>query len=497
MYMTKENRMKIILLAIICIIALAMGAMNKNYLVTGMYILTLVPVAYFMKDDDTYSLLYGILLVSTFYDYVLYVPGIKNAYMFHIVLALFTLMTLYKIIKDRRILFNIDRRILTIYVIWFIYMCISVVWALNKQLSVKYIAIYILMFCFILNVMIYNTNKERFNKTITLLIGLLSLIIIIGFGEVLFGQLPVVHHYDGLKVTNLHDFNALRARPIVFSFNTNNLAAALGILTPICFFSINRFENILLKVYFAIISIMGFTLVILTSSRTGLVSVTFGLFVYLLYCIFSIKKIGIKALIFPIVLILGLTFSYYNAYKILRTDSMGSEEFTKQNDMSTKMNVLVDADITYGGEGSINERMTIIHDVLDDVIKNKNYLGHGVGNVFQFLSNQHNTNGIYNPHCYPIEILSDFGIPGLLLYGVYYLYMLVVNIMLGIKKKNVYCFAAAAGLVAFAPASFGPSSITYVFSYWILVAFSVSCIQVAKNTEEYDSSSKIKEFKIN
>ena len=269
MYTTKENKTKNILLGIICIIALAMGILNNSYLIAGMYIITLMPVAYMMKNEDTYSLLYGILLVTTFYDYVLYVPGIHNVYLFHVVLGLFTIMTLYRIIKDRNILLKIDKKVLIIFIIWFIYMCSSVTWALNKQLSIKYIAIYIMMFCFIIDIMVYNINKERFAKTIKLLIGLISLIIVIGFIEVLLGmQLPVAHHYDGLRATNAYDFNALRARPIAFSYNTNNLAATLGILVPICFFGINKFSNIIIKIYLMIISSMGFALVVLTTART-------------------------------------------------------------------------------------------------------------------------------------------------------------------------------------------------------------------------------------
>ena len=497
MYTTKGNKMKNILLGIICIIALAIGILNNSYLVAGMYIITLIPVAYMMKNDDTYNLLYGILLVTTFYDYVLYVPGIHNVYLFHIVLGLFTIMTLYKIIRDRNILLKIDKKVLVIFIIWFIYMCVSVTWALNKQLSIKYIAIYIMMFCFIIDIMVYNINKERFEKTINLLIGLISLIIIIGFVEVLLGkQLPVMHHYDGLKLKNLYSFNVLRARPIVFSYNPNNLTATLGILVPICLFGINKFRNIAIKIYLMIISAMGFALVVLTSSRTGLVSIIFGFIIYVIYCICNVKKVGINGLIYPIILVLSFTFSYYNAYKLLKVESMDDTEFLSQNDISYKMGDLTD-EVTLGGEGSINERITIIYNVVNDVIIDRNILGHGVGNVFQFLKNKDNTMGIYNPHCYPIEILSDFGVPGLILYGIYYLYLLIQNIILGIKKKNVFCFAAVAGLIAFAPASFAPSSITYVFSYWILMAFAISCIQVSKNENDYVSRSRAKEFRFN
>lgn len=498
MHRIKESTIRNTLLGMIVLIAIAMGILNKSYLVSAMYILTLIPVAYLMRDN-TYDLLYGALLVSTFYDYVLYVPGIHNVYLFHIVLGLCTLMTLYKIIRDRGILFNIDKRILIIFAIWFIYMCISVIWALNKQLAVKYIAIYIMMFCFILNIMIYNINKDRFNKTINILLILISLVVLVGFFEVLLAkQLPVAHHYDGAKIANSYDFNALRARPIAFSYNPNNLAATLGILLPICFFSINKFENIVSKIYFSIISIMGFAIVILTTSRTGLIAVVLGLSVYILYNLFSIKTIGIKGLIYPLILILGLTFSYFNAYKMLRVESMDNKEFLSQNDITRKMDVLDNiGDATIGGEGSINERVTIIFDVVNDVVKNKNIMGNGVGNVFQFLKNQNNTAGIYNPHSYPIEILADFGVPGILLYAVYYMYLLIQNIRLGIKKKSIYSFAAASGLIAFAPACFGPSSITYVFSYWILMAFSISCVQVASCSNDAVDSRKIKEFRYN
>ena len=66
---------------------------------------------------------------------------------------------------------------------------------------------------------------------------------------------------------------------------------------------------------------------------------------------------------------------------------MDDTEFLSQNDISYKMGALTD-EVTIGGEGSINERLTIIYDVVNDVIIDKNIMGHGVGNVFQFLKNQ-------------------------------------------------------------------------------------------------------------
>ena len=135
--MTREDKIRNIVLAIIFAIAGFLGIANGSYLITAMYIITVLVAAFIMKDKDVYNLLYAVLLVSTFYDYALYVPGIQSIYMFHIVLGVFTLMSLYKAFKDRDVLMNLDRKVLAIYVIWFIYMCVSVTWALNKSLVNK------------------------------------------------------------------------------------------------------------------------------------------------------------------------------------------------------------------------------------------------------------------------------------------------------------------------------------------------------------------------
>ena len=154
--MTRENKSTIILSLIVCGIAAILGVLNKSYLVSGMYIGTVILASIIMREKEIYDQLYAILLISLCYDYVLHVPGIESVYMFHIVLAIFTLMSLYKFFREHEVWENINKVILCIFVIWFIYMCISVTWALNKSLAVKYIAIYIMMFAFIVDLMIYN-----------------------------------------------------------------------------------------------------------------------------------------------------------------------------------------------------------------------------------------------------------------------------------------------------------------------------------------------------
>lgn len=496
--MTREDKIRNSILAIVFAISGFLGIANGSYLITTMYILTvLVAVVLVSKDKDTYNLLYTVLLVSAFYDYSLYVPGIQNIYMFHIVLGVFSLISLYKAFKERDVLRTLDKKVLSIYIIWFAYACISIAWALSRSLSIKYIAIYLMMFAFIVDMMIYNVSKERIKKTIDILLFLVSMIVVIGLIEVLLGQqLPIRHYYDSFRDSIPPiSLNKIKAWPIVFSFNTNNLAAALSILLPICFFAIYKLNNIVAKIWFTLVSCAGFSLVIITTSRTGSVAMAFGLFVYIIYSIANIREVGIKQMIFPLILIVGFVISYKFSYMLMNIEPVNDTQVEKYNGLSGKLESLEGLQIEEGGEGSINVRGTIIKDVMRGTIQDKKFLGYGVGNVEQFIRDQGNTGTVYSPHAYPIEILGDFGIPGILLYGVYYLYLLIGNLVIGIKKKSVMCIAAVAGLIAFAPASFGPSSITYVFSYWILMGFAVSCIQVyKKDSNGYSPKSSIKEY---
>jgi hypothetical protein len=494
--MTREDKYKIIVLAIVFAMAGFLGITNGSYLIAAMYILTTIAAVFLIKDNDIYDILYAVFLVSAFYDYALYVPGIQSIYLFHIVLGVFSLVSLYKIFKDKSIFARLDKKVLTIYGIWFIYMCASILWALNRNLSIKYIAIYLMMFAFIVNMMIYNINKQRIEKTINLLLFLVSLITVIGLIEVLLGsQLPLKHYADAfIEYLPVDQQAIINARPMAFSFNPNNLAATLALLCPLFFYTINKTQNIFLKIWAVLISITAFAIVAVTTSRTGFVAISFGVGVYVIYSIFNIKKDGIKAILCPIILVISLFVTFNYSYMIMNVKTTG----LVKNGLVDKMNALEEEEVKEGGEGSLSVRMTIIKDVLiKGTLQDKNLLGYGVGNVTQYIQNQKNTGNIYSPHCYAIEILGDFGVPGVILYGFYYLYLLIGNIVIGIRKKKIMCFAAAAGLIAFAPASFGPSSITYVFSYWILMSFAISCIQVYKNdNDDYKSGTSFKEYRM-
>lgn len=498
--MSREEKYRNIALALVIIIAGVMGIMNGSYLIAAMFIATFIGAVFIIKDKDMYNVLYAALLVSVIYDYTLYTPGIESVYMFHIVLGVFTLISLYKVFTEREVFLKLDKKVLGLYIVWFIYMCISVLWAINRKLSIKYIAIYMMMFAFIGCLMAYNINKQRLNTTVRLLLYLVSIVVVIGLIEVLLGkQLPVKHYIDGF-LSSLPEWqiNTIQARPIVFSYNTNNLNATLSILMPICLFAVYKFESVIAKIWFSLVSIIAFGLVVTTTSRTGYVAFLFGTAIFVLYSIINIKNIGIKQLIYPVVIIAGMTAAFFYAPAMMNIKPVEGEEIQHTTTLTGKLHSLesmVAGEET--SEYSTLNRMAIIRDVLRGVISEKRFQGFGVGNVEQYIKDQGNTGSIYSPHCYPIEILGDFGIPGVALFGIYYLYLLIYNLILGIKNRSWICFAMVTALIAFAPASFGPSSITYVFSYWIMMALSVSCIQVYRGSNsEYRRTSEMKEYRL-
>lgn len=481
--MEKEERARNIVLAVIVLISLIMGILNSCLLVSVMFVLTAAGAIYIIKERNLYTILYELLFVSAAYDYTLFTPKASSIYMFHIVLFIWVLYSIFKFIKEKEIKKKIDKRIIIMLGIWFAYIVLSCLWADNKKLAVKYTAIYIMMFSFIISVMIFNINKKRLKITYDMVLYIFSVIICVGTVEVLIGkQLPVKHYIDEF-IDSLPEIDVLliQARPSAFSFNTNNFAALIAILAPFALFAIYRSRTILAKIWFTLISVLAFMLVITTTSRTGFVAVTAGYMIFAVFSVFKIKKLGIKQMIYPAVIIISMFISYNYAGIIATRHIENGKEYAEMlNKKFESLNNTVNGE---GKENSALERGIIIKDVLNGVIKEGQYQGFGAGNTENYLEKCGNTNNIYSPHCYPIEILGDFGIPGIIIYGTYFLYILGSNIIIFKRGKNDLNMACTASMTAFIPACFGPSSITYVFAYWIMMAVSISSMQVMKKEE--------------
>lgn len=479
--MNKNLKNQLIYITILFLYLGFITIINKNYIISFLYItITLISI-FLWKSKDLYELVYVSLLVSAIFEYTIYFPGIENLYIFHLVLVIFTLISLFKLIKDINVLKKLNKKIVIFYITWFIYMCLSILWSYDKKVTLKYIIIYLMMFTFIFDLVLFNINKYRMNKTIKLLVFLFSAVVIIGTIEVLFGhQLPVKHYCDTAKIS-IEDRNIINARPIVFSFNPNNLAASLAFLSPFCFYMINDSENKFMKVLLTLISCLAYALIIITSSRTGFVGIFLAFVIYFIYNIINIKHIKLKNLIYPITILIAFIFLYKYSTYFMRIPSEPSKPRIKiENKLNQKMTELVNTNNEIGGLSSKSVRLTIAFDVFNGVFKEGHVFGFGAGNTQEYIRLKGNTYGTLSPHSLMVELMGDFGVFFFIAFSSYYLYLLINLLILSKRNKKNMGFSIFTSLLAFIPASFGPSSSTYLFYYWIVIAIAISYIQVYK-----------------
>jgi len=462
------------------------GIFNGTYFLTTLYLGTFFVLTFIVKPESLYDTVFELMMVSMIFDYTLHLPGISKIYVFHVAFIMFSLMSLIKLVKEKDILKNLDVKIIKILCVFFIFIVISFAWAVNKQLALKYICIYAMTVIFIIDMLIYNIRKEQLSKTIKIIGSLFLFIILIGVIETLTGnQLPVNHSFDNSM--NAPSVIAMyKSNPIAFSFNVNNYSCMLALLAPFVLFSIYKIENIMVRVIVALITTFSFGIVIITASRTGSLAmvVVFGLF--FLYSLINIRKLKKANIVIMIIMVIGTILLFNFAYLIPNIKIVGEnvEQIqvpTNENRLTEKVGNLKESETA--GDGSINARRIIAKSILTGVFIDKNLAGYGVGNSEQYLRVKCEAVNIYSPHALIIELLGDFGVFGVALYGLLYLYLLIKSVIIAKNTKDSIAIASIVALIALAPASFGPSSITYIFLYWTVLGLIASNIQIKSRKE--------------
>ena len=459
------------------------GVINQTYLLTILYIGVFFILAYIVKPESIYDTVFELMMVSMIFDYTVHFPGISKLYVFHIILFIFSLLSLVNIIKEKGILNNLDKKIIIILCVLFSFIVISFIWAMNKSFAIQFILIYVMMMVFIADMLIYNINKGRLEKTIKVVVSLFLFIVLVGLFETITGnQLPVLHNFTTAAYTPLQ-MAICNSKPIAFSYNVNNYACMLALMLPFALFSIYKTNNKIVKLILAFCSTFCFGLIMITTSRTGYVAALVSISGFILISLIEIKKIRKIDIIILIVISIGLVSLYKYSYlvpnvKTVVDESGNKVDYEGDNRLISKMQELEGSGVEYGGEGSVNVRWTIAQDIFTGVIKERNLVGFGAGNAQEYIRLKGNTGGTYSTHSLLIELLGDFGIVGVGIYGVMYFYLLIRNTIFAIKKKDRTSIAVTIGLIALAPASFGPSTITYIFLYWTLLAIAASNIQV-------------------
>ncbi|NMM61128.1 hypothetical protein HBE96_00105 [Clostridium sp. P21] len=474
--MNKLDKRSLGFLCVVFIAVLARSFLIHDYVIGMLFFVCTALSLSLTYSPELYDKLYCTLLVSAAFEYTAYLPGHEQIYFFHVMLFIMIIFTALQWIKNGGINVNMDKKILVFFVIWFIYICAGYFWSKNKSFNIKYIAIYAMMFAFLAVIVIYNNTKEKFKNTIKIIGLMAAVIVVIGIIETAVGvELPVKHYYNYTvhKLSEM-EIELLKTRPMVFSYNPNNLATLLSLCLPIpvFLFTFGRYSK--QKIVYLLCSLLIFAAIALTTSRVSLLSV---ILMVAIFTIAMLKEYKLKGLIYPLIIVIGFGVVYKFSYVfVMRNSDM------YRNQMKQKMNKLTNIEnVKVGEEGSEGERLTVVYDVVEGVFHDKKLLGFGAGNTTQQLMDKGNTHGIYSPHGLAIEVLGDFGVFFFILYGIYYLYLLYRLLLISNMRDyeaKISAYTLIAALFGFALSSFGPSSVTYFFPYWMMYGVTISCINL-------------------
>ncbi|MFX0548019.1 O-antigen ligase family protein [Hathewaya histolytica] len=461
-------------LLILAILIITSSIITHNYvnsiLFFGCYILTMRKI----NVTSIYDKLFYVLILTSIFQYTLFLPYLKSIYFFHIALFIFTFMNAYKLLKSD-IRFTTDKKVTFFYVLWYIYIVLSFFIAKNRMLSLKYIVIYSITFIFLFNIVVYLDSTEKLNKLIKVIEIMFLVSLIIGILAPLAGiQLPIEHYYDNFSQYKLsaEQIAKVNRLPIAFFYNPNDFGTFITMFLPLFSYKaiINSQGNRIKHIFYIIFSVV---VLILTTSRFNIIALIFMLFLAIIFymvnskhrkkaIIYSISIIFICSLILVIPIKIGKNTVYVNKIKNMKDEVINIKKGT-----------------TIGKAGSVNVRITLYYDIIKGVLKDKNLLGFGVGNSSEYIKSINNTHKTYNPHSWLLEIMGDFGIFILGLYIIYFIYVLKKLLYIyKTRDKNTKTLSVAfiISLLGFIFSSFSPSSIVYFLPHWILFAVIISFI---------------------
>ncbi|WP_274227991.1 O-antigen ligase family protein [Clostridium sp. 'White wine YQ'] len=265
--------------------------------------------------------------------------------------------------------------------------------------------------------------------------------------------------------------------PTVFFYNPNDYALVVSLIILGFFVKLIYDNDKNERIYSIIMVIFSALNLIFTMSRTAWISVFMTLIFFIVYLLIRRNWILFKRATIVFVVLGGMFFTlsfvpqtapYYGKFN----GTPGLNKVGLDNNKDGK-NKKYDESVGIGEAGSTSERITLIYNVINGVFKEKHLLGFGVGNVNQYIKDQHNTNGISDPHNLWFQLLGDFGIIGFACY-------LIINIVAFLKlirndskrfdPDNGITHMLILYMVASSLLVFGPSSVIAFTPFWLYIA---------------------------
>ncbi|MDR3587449.1 MAG: O-antigen ligase family protein [Desulfosporosinus sp.] len=453
---------------------------NAYALIMGLIII------FYIKWEKPPELLYYFVLLCSVLDFSFNLPvlGRFNIYYLHIALLILTIIMVIARFKKRPLPKWTDvahNKYSLFLFIFIVYMLLSVTWAENRGMALKYMINYAIMICFMLAVYTYNPNRAKAKETLKVLLYTVIPVLAIGSFEMMGLRMPLRNIYTDHDLYHLAAY--LRTIPTVFFYNPNNygvyLVMAMSFILPFIAYNRTKGRNGL----FWVMQLVAVVNLIFCTSRTAYIVMLLTLIGFVLFFVATkewhkFRRVAAMGLVTLIVF-----------YSLSNVPSL-SVYYGKFND-TPFLNVLSFNKVDVGqpiadfeANGSTGERTSIIKDIINGVFIKGHLQGFGVNNTGMYLKKADNTKGMVNPHSLWFEVLGDFGV-GIFFYFIFiYLSLLwdLRKVYLESIKDGEYgltsylAVSLIGALGGFILTAFAPSSVISFTQMWLLFGLAASLI---------------------
>jgi len=399
----------------------------------------------------------------------------NDIYLFHIVFGFIILFSIRNFAKsDYKIdLSYFSTKYIYFFPIFFGWYFLSIFWSINKIYTIQYL-FYIFCGLGIVFSFVSNINDQKKLKRATKIIGLIfGLEIFFSILEALTSfRLPISPFSDVVTLfgretslqPSLDSFSiaSIIQPPTGFQWNPNDLAVTMIMLVPFFLF-LNR--NIIKWIAIIAISII----IIMTSSRTVLLSMGLLFFVYFIFY---------KKQIMSVVLVIMITSLFFTQIDRLK-ESENAQVSDIANTFSAIEDVLTD-DLLIGQSLSI--RQELARNGIQ-AIQDSYGLGVGGGGSIAIQERLGGVDGrITSMHNFWLEIIVDSGILFATLFFLWYISLAWDLFKLGRKSKNKHSKylgkSISLSMIIFIPAAISASSVIYFLPMWLLFGFAIATLEI-------------------
>lgn len=474
------NRANVMLFGVSVLFILGLFIIDKSNIANYIFALINLAIIYkffnnsFRKAFYYITLLFAIMSMTLGVHLKEYIGIDEQINLYYIYLLAYMIVWFINLVKDFRKNKKIKLDYINILAIIFaVYTFVSFIFAQDKILAVVELLYYGVMFSLV--IMIVNENKTKLELKETLrFLGVVSIaVLLMGTFKIITGiqiEPNSVYLKPGMSMSSMYEpYNRI---PTLFFYNPNNFSLVIVII--LVAFSIllvsNKKYN---KCLIGTIIYLSELNIVFSRSRTAWIAS--GVIFVFLAILLLMKKQWKKATIILIPLLLfPITFK---SAEVIESSKFLYEKLSEldNNIVDEGGQIIEGTNISIGSNGSINVRATLYIDILQGVFKEKNYLGFGAGNVNEYIKARDNTHGRYDPHCWWLEILGDFGIIGFVSFTLCYFIIAFRCFIRFLSNKSLqYTSLLALGLLAATfILVFSPSSVLRIIPFWIVIAISI------------------------